>query len=98
MAGGICYFSPMLTKEKKHDIVGKMAGNARNTGETSVQIAHLTARINDLQEHFARSPKDHTSRRGLLTMVGHRRRLLAHLRQEKPKRYVEVLQELKLRK
>jgi small subunit ribosomal protein S15 len=88
----------MITKEKKHDIVVKHGGNARNTGDTAVQVALLTERINGLQPHFAKAPKDHLSRRGLLKMVGQRRRLLNFLRNSEPKRYVELLQQLNLRK
>ena len=57
----------MITKEKKHSIVEKFGHNARNTGDTGVQIALLTERINDLQSHFVKAPKDHASRRGLLS-------------------------------
>jgi small subunit ribosomal protein S15 len=88
----------MITKERKHEIVGKIGASPRDTGGTSAQIALITERINDLQDHFARNPKDHMSRRGLLTLVGHRRRLLSFLRRENPKRYVELLSELNLRK
>jgi small subunit ribosomal protein S15 len=89
---------PMLTKEKAHEIVGKFGATPRDTGNTAVQIALLTERINGLSGHFQNAPKDHGSRRGLLLMVGQRRRLLAHLRSNEPKRYVELLKELKLRK
>ena len=89
----------MLTKEKKHELVGKFgAAGGRDSGSTTAQIALLTARINDLQDHFARKPKDHLSRRGLLQMVGHRRRLLGYLRKNSPKRYITILQELSLRR
>jgi small subunit ribosomal protein S15 len=95
---GFCIISPMLTKERKHDIVGKFGATPRDTGDTAVQIALLTERINSLSDHFQNAPKDHGSRRGLLLMVGQRRRLLAHLRSSEPKRYVDILKELKLRK
>jgi small subunit ribosomal protein S15 len=88
----------MLTKERTHEIVGKFGASPRDTGDTAVQIALLTERINGLTGHFQNARKDHGSRRGLLLMVGQRRRLLAHLRQEQPKRYVDLLKELKLRK
>jgi small subunit ribosomal protein S15 len=88
----------MLTKDNKQATVEKFGKNARNTGDTGVQIALLTERINDLQAHFTKAPKDHMSRRGLLMMVGKRRRLLNHLRDNEPKRYVELLQQLNLRK
>lgn len=88
----------MLTKERKHTIVSKFGATPRDTGRPAVQIALLTERINGLMDHFRNSPKDHASRRGLLMMVGQRRRLLAHLRDTEPKRYVEILKELNLRK
>lgn len=88
----------MLTKERTHDIVSKFGKNPRNTGDPTVQIALLTERINGLMDHFKAAPKDHGSRRGLLMMVGQRRRLLAHLRNSEPKRYVDLIKELNLRK
>jgi small subunit ribosomal protein S15 len=88
----------MITKEKKNDIAGKFGKSNKDTGNPAVQIALLTERINGLVDHFAKAPKDHLSRRGLLMMVGQRRRLLNHLRQNEPKRYVELLQQLNLRK
>lgn len=88
----------MITKEKKRDIVGKFGKAARDTGSPASQIALLTERINGLMDHFAKRPKDHMSRRGLLMMVGHRRRLLNHMRLDDPKRYMEVIQQLNLRK
>jgi small subunit ribosomal protein S15 len=88
----------MLTKEKKQSIVGEKGANARDTGNPAAQIALLTERINDLQAHFQRAPKDHSSRRGLLRLVGQRRSLLGYLRRKNPKRYIELLRELNLRK
>jgi small subunit ribosomal protein S15 len=88
----------MLTKEKKQDVVAKFGSHAKDSGSPTAQIALLTERINDLMAHFQKNPKDHMSRRGLLLMVGHRRRLLSFLRASNPKRYVEILRELNLRK
>jgi small subunit ribosomal protein S15 len=88
----------MLVKEKKSEIIGKMGGHARDSGNTAAQIALLTERINGLLNHFAGNPKDHMSRQGLLKMVGSRRRLLAYLRRSNPKRYTEIIRELDLRK
>jgi small subunit ribosomal protein S15 len=88
----------MITKEQKRATVVKLGANDKDTGDAAVQIGLLTDRINGLVDHFARSPKDHSSRRGLLMMVGHRRRLLSHLRGEDPKRYTALLKELNLRK
>ena len=67
----------MITAEQKKEIVVKFGGNEANTGDAEVQVALLTARINDLQGHFKANPKDHASRRGLLKLVGQRRRLLS---------------------
>lgn len=88
----------MLTKEKTSSIVEKFGKNPRNSGDMGVQIALLTERINTLQPHFAKAAKDHASRRGLLKMVGRRRSLLNHLRDTEPKRYLELLSQLNLRK
>ena len=88
----------MLTKEKKSEIVGKFGANGKDTGSTAAQVALLTERINDLMNHFNRNSKDHLSRLGLLKMVGQRRRLLAYLRAKTPKRYLDILRELNLRK
>ena len=70
----------MITKEQKQAIVEKYGKDAQDTGSTEVQIALLTARINDLNGHFKANPKDHHSNRGLLKMVGKRRNLLAYLK------------------
>jgi len=88
----------MLTKEKTRDIVSTFGGNPKNTGSPAAQIALLTERINGLMGHFEKAKKDYGSRRGLLMLVGQRRRLLSHLRSTEPKRYVDILKELKLRK
>ena len=70
----------------------------RDTGSADVQIALLTQRINHLTEHLQQNNKDHSSRRGLLHMVGQRRRLLDYLNKTDTKRYVAVTKKLKLRK
>ena len=70
----------MITKEQKQEIVEKFGRSEGDTGSPEVQVAILTARINDLQNHFKANPKDHHSRRGLLKMVGQRRNLLGYLR------------------
>lgn len=70
----------------------------KDTGSAPVQIALLTARINELTEHLQRHRKDHNSRRGLLMMVGQRRRLLDYLSRTQPQRYQEVIRKLNLRK
>ena len=87
----------MITKEKKQSTVEKFGKTPRNSGDTGVQIALLTARINDLTDHFRKNPKDHHSRRGLLMMVGKRRRLLEYLRKTDIERYRQLLDDLGLR-
>ena len=88
----------MVTKETKQEIITKFGGDEKNTGSTEVQIALLTARINDLQGHFKANPKDHASNRGLLKMVGQRRRLLKYLRNTDIERDRALIAELGLRK
>lgn len=88
----------MITKEQKSTIVEQFGGNTANTGDSAVQIALLTARINDLQDHFKANPKDHASRRGLLKMVGQRRRLLRYVRNRDINEYRDLIAKLGLRK
>ena len=88
----------MITKEQKQEIVAKYGKDANDTGSTEVQIALLTARINDLTDHFKANPKDHHSRRGLLKMVGQRRGLLAYLKKTDIERYRALIEKLGLRK
>ena len=88
----------MLKKEVKQAIIKKYATHEGDTGSPEVQIAILTARINDLTEHFKNNPKDHHSRRGLLKMVGQRRGLLAYLKKTDIERYRTLIERLGLRK
>jgi len=88
----------VLEKEKKKEIIGKFRLNEKDTGSPEVQIALLTERINYLTEHLETHKKDHHSRRGLLKMVGQRRRLLDYLMGKEKERYQKVIQELGLRK
>jgi small subunit ribosomal protein S15 len=88
----------VLLKEKKAKIIDEFKVNARDTGSAEVQIAVLTERINLLGEHFKLHRKDFHSRRGLLTLVGTRRRLLNYLKKKDTKKYVEILGKLSLRK
>lgn len=85
-------------REKKSGIVKKYARMANDTGSPEVQVALLTNHINELNEHFKSHPKDHHSRRGLLKMVGQRRRLLTYLKSADQKRYTQLIQSLELRK
>lgn len=87
-----------LTKEQKQEIIKEFGENGQDTGSTEVQIALLTARIRDLTEHFKVNKKDHASRRGLLKMVGQRRRLLRYLKNTDIGKYRDLLVKLNLRK
>ncbi len=87
-----------ITKEQKEEIVTKHGGKAENTGAVESQIAILTARINDLTSHLNENKKDHSSRRGLLMMVGKRRRLLNYFRENDIVKYRELIKELGIRK
>ena len=88
----------MISKERKEQIVADYGRSQGDTGSPEVQIAILTARINDLTEHFKSNPKDHHSRRGLLKMVGQRRGLLAYLKKVDIERYRTLIERLGLRK
>ena len=88
----------VLVKEKKSKIIDEFKVHARDTGSAEVQIAILTERINGLGEHFKQHKKDFHSRRGLLSLVGRRRRLLNYLKNKDIKKYGEVLEKLNLRK
>lgn len=87
-----------LVKDKKKEVVDRFKAHARDTGSAQVQIALLTERINSLSEHFKAHKKDHHSRRGLLGLVGKRRRLLDYLRKHDLKSYQEIIEKLNLRK
>lgn len=88
----------MISSEKKAEIVAKYGKDAKDTGSPEVQVAILTARINELQDHFNQHPKDHHSRRGLLKLVGQRRGLLAYLKKIDIERYRALIEKLGLRK
>jgi small subunit ribosomal protein S15 len=88
----------MLTKEDKSSVIGGFEMHEGDTGSPEVQIALLTKRINDLTEHLKTHPKDHSSRRGLLKMVGNRSALLKYVRSKDLKRYQTVISRLGLRK
>jgi small subunit ribosomal protein S15 len=87
-----------LTADRKQEIVAKFGENAQDTGSTRVQVALLTARINDLTEHLREHKKDHASRRGLLMLVGQRRRLLNYLSKHDLEGYRALIAELGLRR
>ena len=87
-----------LTKEAKLEIVGKHGRHGSDTGSPEVQIALLTTRINELTEHLRTHRKDHHSRRGLLMLVGKRRRLLRYLQSSDIERYRSLIERLGLRR
>jgi small subunit ribosomal protein S15 len=87
-----------LTKDTKAEIIKKYGKDAKDSGSPEVQIALLTARINDLAPHFEKFTKDHHSRVGLLGMVGKRRRLLNYLQERDIERYRKIIAELQIRK
>ena len=87
-----------LTKEEKQTIIENYGSNSQDTGATEVQIALLTKRIVDLTEHAKLHKKDHSSRRGLLKLVGQRRKLLKYLQRTDLEKYREILTKLNLRK
>ena len=87
-----------LVKEKKAEIIDNFKIHTKDTGSAVVQIALLTEQINHLTDHFKVHRKDFHSRRGLLIMIGKRRRLLAYLKKSDPKKYEETLDKLELRK
>ena len=88
----------MISKEKKTTIIEQYGRKAGDTGSPEVQIAILTARINELTEHLKKNPKDHHSRRGLLMMVGQRRGLLAYLQKNDLDNYRSLIEKLGIRK
>jgi small subunit ribosomal protein S15 len=87
-----------LTKDKKGSIIGGHRRHESDTGSPEVQVAILSGRISDLTEHFKAHPKDHHSRRGLMMLVGRRRRLLDYLRRTDTGRYRGLVDKLGLRK
>ena len=87
-----------LTRDKKTEIIGSYKTHEGDTGSPEVQVAILSERINYLTEHFKTHAKDHHSRRGLLKLVGQRRRLLDYLKQKDTSRYAELIRRLGIRK
>ena len=88
----------VLLKEKKTEVIENFKIHAKDTGSPVVQIALLTEKINYLTDHFKVHKKDFHSRRGLLMMIGKRRRLLAYLKKTDPQKYQETIEKLNLRK
>ena len=90
--------SYIMEKKEKEKIIGDYRVHDQDTGSADVQVALLTERIKSLTDHLQSHPKDHSSRRGLLIMVGRRRQLLSHLRNSELGRYRNVVKRLGLRK
>ena len=88
----------MISKEKKQSVIAEYARSEGDTGSPEVQIAVLTARIQELTEHMKKNPKDFHSNRGLLKMVGQRRGLLNYLKNTDIERYRALIEKLGLRK
>ena len=88
----------MLATDRKQEIIEQFKTHEKDTGSPEVQIALLSERITYLTEHFKTHKKDHHSRRGLLKIVGQRRRLLDYLKQKDVERYRKVIQELGIRR
>ncbi len=87
-----------ITKEQKQELMTKYGKTPKDSGTTEVQVAILTARINDLSVHLGQSLKDNHSRKGLLQMVAKRKKLLKYLHSNHVERYKKIIQELDLRK
>ena len=87
-----------LTKEKKKETIQKFKTSKNDVGSATVQAAILTERINGLSGHFEKNKKDNHSRRGLLTMVARRKKLLTFVHRENPAQHAELLEKLNLRK
>jgi small subunit ribosomal protein S15 len=87
-----------LTKDRKTGLIGSYKTHEGDTGSPEVQVAILSERINYLTEHFKAHAKDHHSRRGLLMLVGRRRRLLDYLKSKDPHRYADLIKRLNIRK
>ena len=87
-----------MTQERKQELVARFGDGAADTGKTEVQVALLTERINELTEHLRAHSKDHHSRRGLLMLVGRRRRFLNYLQRTDLERYRTLIRELGLRR
>ncbi len=87
-----------MQRDTKKKVIAKHAKHQKDTGSAQVQIAILTERINELTEHLKEHKKDVHSRRGLLSMVGKRRRLLNYVKKKSPEQYQDVIKTLELRK
>ena len=87
-----------LSSDKKSDIVSNFGRDSNDTGSTEVQVALLSAKINQLTDHFSNHKKDHHSRKGLLSMVNKRRKLLDYIKKKDQAKYQKLIKDLGLRK
>ena len=87
-----------VTKERKQELIEKFGNGNNDSGKAEVQVAILTERINDLKDHFSSHKKDHTSRKGIMKMVGKKRRLLDYMKRKDIERYRTIIKELNIRK
>ena len=88
----------MITLEKKQAVIAKLQKDKKDTGSPAVQVGILTERINELTDHLKVNKKDHMARRGLLQMVGHRKRLLKYIAQKDSNQYLALIKELGIRR
>ena len=87
-----------LTQQRKQELMGEYQVHGTDTGSADLQVAMLTARINQLTEHLRRNQKDHSSRRGLLKMIGRRKGLLAYIQNKDVERYQKLIARLGIRR
>ena len=88
----------MISKAEKAELVAKFGGDSKNSGKTEVQVAIMTSRINNLTKHFSDHKLDHHSKRGLMKLIGKRRRLSKYINTNSPERYQDLIKALGLRK
>ncbi len=89
---------PSLYGPRKQEVIEKYRIHEQDTGSAEVQVALISERINDLSRHFEFHKKDHSSRRGLLKLVGNRRRLLNYLKSQNREKYLKLIEQLGIRK
>lgn len=87
-----------ITQERKHELIAEFKTHENDTGSSDIQVAILTEEINNLNGHLATHKKDHHSRRGLMKMIGRRRKLLKYLRETEVQRYRDLIAKLGLRR
>jgi small subunit ribosomal protein S15 len=87
-----------LTQQRKQELIGEYQVHGTDTGSADLQIAMLTDRINQLTEHLKSNQKDHSSRRGLLKMIGRRKRLLSYIQKQDQERYQKLIARLGIRR